>query len=61
MAVSIALPTFLLDKEYHNSILIIYLLAMVIVIPCKYHKSTAVANCRVYVPSIWTIPLVSPV
>lgn len=33
MAVSIALPTFLLDKEYHNSILIIYLLAMVVVIP----------------------------
>mmetsp|Transcript_14174 Transcript_14174/g.20947 ORF Transcript_14174/g.20947 Transcript_14174/m.20947 type:complete len:626 (+) Transcript_14174:156-2033(+) len=33
MAVSIALPTFLLDKSYHNSILIVYLLAMVIVIP----------------------------
>ncbi|KAG5175937.1 DnaJ-like/ Sec63 translocase subunit [Tribonema minus] len=33
MAVSIALPTFLLDKDYHNSILILYLIAMVIVIP----------------------------
>ncbi|CAM9743245.1 unnamed protein product [Discosporangium mesarthrocarpum] len=33
MEVSIALPTFLLDKEYHNKILIIYLIAMVIIVP----------------------------
>lgn len=35
MEVSIALPTFLLEKEHHNTILIIYLIAMVVVIPCK--------------------------
>ncbi|CAM9348933.1 unnamed protein product [Ascophyllum nodosum] len=33
MEVSIALPTFLLQKEHHNTILIIYLIAMVVVIP----------------------------
>lgn len=33
MEVSIALPTFLLEKEHHNTILIIYLIAMVVVIP----------------------------
>ncbi|CAN0432964.1 unnamed protein product, partial [Phaeothamnion confervicola] len=33
MEVSIALPTFLLNKEWHNTVLILYLLAMVIVIP----------------------------
>lgn len=33
MEVSIALPTFLLNKEWHNTILILYLLAMVIIIP----------------------------
>eukprot|EP00611_Tribonema_gayanum_P017928 TRINITY_DN3090_c0_g2_i1.p1 TRINITY_DN3090_c0_g2~~TRINITY_DN3090_c0_g2_i1.p1 ORF type:complete len:649 (-),score=300.82 TRINITY_DN3090_c0_g2_i1:64-2010(-) len=33
MAVSIALPTWLLDKAHHNSILILYLIAMVVVIP----------------------------
>lgn len=35
MEVSIALPTFLLEKEHHNTILIIYLIAMVVIIPCK--------------------------
>lgn len=35
MEVSIALPTFLLEKEHHNTILIIYLIAMVVVIPCE--------------------------
>lgn len=35
MEVSIALPTFLLDKEHHNTILIIYLIGMVVVIPCE--------------------------
>eukprot|EP00903_Cladosiphon_okamuranus_P005360 g5354.t1 len=33
MEVSIALPTFLLEKEHHNTILIIYLIAMVVIIP----------------------------
>ncbi len=33
MAVSIALPTFLLDKNWHNVILIVYLIFMVVVIP----------------------------
>ncbi len=33
MEVSIALPTFLLDKNWHNVILIVYLIAMVVVIP----------------------------
>eukprot|EP01084_Bolivina_argentea_P258227 435261_1 len=33
MAVSIALPTFLLDKNWHNVILIVYLIVMVVVIP----------------------------
>ncbi len=33
MAVSIALPTFLLDKNYHNIVLIVYLISMVVVIP----------------------------
>lgn len=39
MEVSIALPTFLLEKEHHNTILIIYLIAMVVIIPCekRYH------------------------
>lgn len=40
MEVSIALPTFLLEKEHHNTILIIYLIAMVVVIPCE--------SCRLY-------------
>lgn len=35
MEVSIALPTFLLEKEHHNTILIIYLIAMVVIIPCE--------------------------
>lgn len=35
MEVSIALPTFLLEKEHHNTILIVYLIAMVVIIPCK--------------------------
>lgn len=35
MEVSIALPTFLLEKEHHNTILIIYLIGMVVIIPCK--------------------------
>jgi translocation protein SEC63 len=33
MEVSIALPTFLLDKDWHNTILIVYLIIMVILIP----------------------------
>lgn len=36
MEVSIALPTFLLEKEHHNTILIIYLIAMVVIIPCEF-------------------------
>lgn len=36
MEVSIALPTFLLEKEHHNTILIIYLIAMVVIIPCEH-------------------------
>ena len=39
MEVSIALPTFLLEKEHHNTILIIYLIAMVVIIPCKREPS----------------------
>ncbi|CAN0363380.1 unnamed protein product [Ectocarpus sp. 6 AP-2014] len=35
MEVSIALPTFSLEKEHHNTILIIYLIAMVVIIPCE--------------------------
>ncbi|CAM9406611.1 unnamed protein product [Chrysoparadoxa australica] len=33
MEVSIALPTFLLNKEWHNTILIFYLIVMVVVVP----------------------------
>lgn len=54
MEVSIALPTFLLEKEHHNTILIIYLIAMVVIIPCKrgaserfcpLTKSSAIGAC----------------
>lgn len=41
MEVSIALPTFLLEKEHHNTILIIYLIAMVVIIPCKTERISA--------------------
>lgn len=53
MEVSIALPTFLLEKEHHNTILIIYLIAMVVIIPCEspycpiFSESTITAGCRV--------------
>lgn len=41
MEVSIALPTFLLEKEHHNTILIIYLIAMVVIIPCEREQHPA--------------------
>lgn len=52
MEVSIALPTFLLEKEHHNTILIIYLIAMVVIIPCEpshpiFSKSTITAGCQI--------------
>lgn len=46
MEVSIALPTFLLDKEHHNTILIIYLIAMVVIIPCESTQGNIYISCR---------------
>lgn len=48
MEVSIALPTFLLEKEHHNTILIIYLIAMVVIIPCM----TRLPRCTVFMHNI---------
>lgn len=48
MEVSIALPTFLLEKEHHNTILIIYLIAMVVIIPCKTAQLSARLPCKLH-------------
>ena len=45
LEVSIGLPTFLLDKDNHNVILIVYLICLVVIIPtivaCWYGGCTA--------------------